>query len=53
MIGAMVVAGVLIIAAGIIFGDVVVDYLTKAVNGLGGSIPDVTMPTAPEGSGGE
>ena len=53
MIGAMVVAGILVIAAGIIFGDVVIEYLRGAMGSLEGQIPEITMPDAPAGSGGE
>lgn len=52
MIGAMVVAGILIIAAGVIFGDVVIEYLKGAMGSLESSIPEITMPDPPEGSPG-
>lgn len=52
MIGAMVVAGILIIAAGIVFGDVVIEYLKGAMGSLESAIPDITMPEPPAGSGG-
>lgn len=50
MIGAMVVAGILIIAAGVIFGDVVIEYLKGAMGSLESAIPDITMPEPPAGT---
>lgn len=48
MIGAMVVAGIVIIAGGLIFGEEVIGFLQNAMGNLEGSIPDITMPGAPE-----